>query len=56
MTKILCIEAPPRKLRSHSIQVAERFLTQLSTVEPDLEIDTLDLWAEELPCFDGAHC
>lgn len=53
MTRLLYIEAPPRKARSHSIAVAEAFLDVLHATSSDVEVDRLDLWAEPLPEFDG---
>jgi len=54
MAKLLYIEASPRKTRSKSIEVAKTFLQVLHREHPSLEVDTLDLWATELPRFDGA--
>lgn len=53
MTKLLYIECSPRKLRSHSTAVAESFLTAYRSAHPADEIDRLDLWATDLPRFDG---
>jgi FMN-dependent NADH-azoreductase len=53
MSKLLYIEASPRKSRSKSIEVAEIFLSELQKSQPSVEIDKLDLWATELPVFDG---
>lgn len=48
MTKILHINASPRGTSSKSLALADAFLaTQTGT------IDRLDLWAENLPAFDG---
>jgi FMN-dependent NADH-azoreductase len=54
MTDLLYIEASPRKQRSHSIAVARELLRAAEAVRPGLQVDTLDLWAEALPRFDGA--
>ena len=51
--KVLYIEASPRKDRSASIEVANAFLDALRTDNPDTQIDVLDLWAHQLPEFDG---
>ena len=51
--KVLYIEASPRKERSASIEVAKTFLEALKTENPDTRIDVLDLWAHQLPEFDG---
>jgi FMN-dependent NADH-azoreductase len=53
MPKLLYLEASPRKSRSHSIAVAQVFLSELEKTHPSLEIDKLDLWATELPAFDS---
>src|ERR1700676_1636539 len=53
MSKLLYIESSPRKLRSKSIEVAEIFLAELQKSHPSVEIDKLDLWATDLPPFDG---
>ncbi|MDR3659867.1 MAG: NAD(P)H-dependent oxidoreductase [Mycobacterium sp.] len=53
MTKLLYIQGSPRKGDSKSIQIATAYLDALSAENPDLEIDTLDLWDVALPAFDG---
>lgn len=53
MSKLLYIEASPRKSRSKSIEVAQTFLSTLQSIHPSVEVDRLDLWATELPRFDG---
>jgi FMN-dependent NADH-azoreductase len=53
MSKLLYIEASPRKIRSKSIEVAQVFLSELEKANPSIEIDKLDLWATELPAFDS---
>src|SRR5260370_33037066 len=53
MAKLLYIEASPRKSRSKSIEVAQTFLSTLHSTQPSVEVDRLDLWATELPRFDG---
>ena len=53
MSKLLYIEASPRKSRSKSIEVSQAFLSALQEAQPSVEIDKLDLWATELPAFDG---
>jgi FMN-dependent NADH-azoreductase len=53
MSKLLYIEASPRKSRSKCIEVAQFFLSKLQNAQPSIEIDKLDLWTEELPDFDG---
>lgn len=53
MTKILFINASPRGAQSQSAQLAQAYLDQRLAADPSLEIDVLNLWAEELPEFDG---
>ena len=53
MTKLLYIEASPRKKRSHSINVAKVFLKEYEKHNPEDNIETLDLWSVELPPFNG---
>jgi FMN-dependent NADH-azoreductase len=53
MATLLYIEASPRKQRSHSINVTSAFLAAYRTANPNDTVDTLDLWNETLPAFDG---
>ncbi len=53
MSKLLYLEASPRKSHSKSIEVSQVFLAELRQAQPSVEIDKLDLWATELPAFDG---
>src|ERR1700732_186393 len=53
MSKLLYIEASPRKSRSKSIEVAHVFLSTLQNSYSSVEVDKLDLWSTELPRFDG---
>lgn len=53
MATLLYIEASPRKDRSHSIRTAKAFLESYTTANPGDTLDTLDLWSETLPAFDG---
>lgn len=53
MATLLYIEASPRKQRSHSITVANAFLDAYRSANPSDQIDSLDLWSETLPAFDG---
>jgi len=53
MAKLLYLECSPRKERSHSIAVAQAFLEQYTATHPSDQIETLDLWATDLPPFDG---
>jgi FMN-dependent NADH-azoreductase len=50
VTRLLHIQASPRGARSRSDAVAQRYLAGL----PDIEVELLDLWAADLPPFDGA--
>jgi FMN-dependent NADH-azoreductase len=53
MTKLLFVQASPRGKDSGSLQIAEAYLDVLLTNNPDLDIDTIDLWNTDLPAFDG---
>lgn len=53
MTKLLFVQASPRKGDSKSIQVAEAYLSTLQSNNPDLDVDTIELWDTDLPSFDG---
>ena len=53
MTKLLFIQASPRSTESKSLQIARVYLEALRAETPDVEVDTLDLWAADLPTFDG---
>jgi len=53
MARLLYIEASPRKERSASIEVSRAFLETYQTTHPDDEIETLDIWAADLPSFNG---
>ncbi len=53
MKKILHIIASPRGAESHSSKLAEAYLATAKMENPDLIIDVLDLWEQELPEFDG---
>ncbi|KCV82894.1 ACP phosphodieterase [Actibacterium atlanticum] len=53
MPKLLHIVASPRGENSKSNALARAYIDAAKTADPSLEIDTLDLWAEDLPAFDG---
>ncbi len=53
MTRLLFIKASPRGSASRSVAVAESYLAALRAKTPDLEVDTIELWEETLPEFDG---
>lgn len=54
MTRLLFIQASPRKGDSASLSSARHFLGALQAKLPTLLVDTLDLWRADLPEFDGA--
>lgn len=53
MTKLLNIIASPRGETSTSTQLAQTHIAALKQQDPTLEVDTLDLWQEDLIDFDG---
>jgi len=53
MATLLHIEASPLKQRSHTIEAAHAFLRAYAESHPNDAIETVDLWAEALPPFDG---
>jgi FMN-dependent NADH-azoreductase len=53
MSKLLYIEASPRKSRSASIEVSQVFLSEMQRNHPSVAVDKLDLWTTELPAFNG---
>lgn len=53
MPKLLHIVASPRGPESKSNALARRYIAAAQAKDPTLEVDTLDLWAENLPAFDG---
>lgn len=53
MTKLLFIKASPRGSASKSIAIAEAWLAARRAREPGLTVDTIELWEENLPDFDG---
>lgn len=54
MATLLYVESSPRKQHSASIEVAKAFLDAYAQSHTGDRIETLDLWAEDLPPFDGA--
>ncbi|MFH1614020.1 MAG: NAD(P)H-dependent oxidoreductase [Planctomycetota bacterium] len=52
MGKLLYIKASPRD-RSYSVAVANAFIDLYRNLHPDEEIETLDVFREQLPCFNG---
>jgi FMN-dependent NADH-azoreductase len=53
MAKLLYIESSPRKTRSKSIAVTKAFLDAYKESHPTDQVVTMDLWAKDLPEFDG---
>jgi len=53
MSRLLYIQASPRKQRSRSRKVADAFVEGYRQAHPDDEIVTLDLFEADLPAFDG---
>ncbi len=53
MTKLLHIIASPRDVDSKSNALALAYIEAQRRADPDLTVDTLDLWREPLPEFDG---
>jgi FMN-dependent NADH-azoreductase len=51
MTTLLHISASPRGARSESLGLAETFLDTFRETQPDVRIDTYDLWDGTLPAF-----
>lgn len=52
MSRLLYLKTSPRS-RSHSVAVADAFVAAFSAARPGVEIVTRDLFAENLPPFDG---
>ncbi len=53
MSKLLHISASPRGEKSKSRALALAHIDERRAAAPSLQIDTLDLWDEPLPQFDG---
>jgi FMN-dependent NADH-azoreductase len=53
MTKILHIQASPRGAESKSNEIARARIDTLRRSDPGVVVDTLDLWREPLPEFEG---
>jgi FMN-dependent NADH-azoreductase len=51
MATLLHVQASPRADESSSIQLARAFLVKLTELHSDLHVDTLDLFAADLPEF-----
>lgn len=52
MPRILHLQASPRRA-SASSELAAAFLADIAALAPGATVDTLDVWAEALPAFDG---
>lgn len=52
MSRLLYVVGSPRGQTSRSNTVASAYVEAFRTRHPGFEIDTLDLWREELPVFD----
>jgi len=53
MKKLLHIVGSPRKEVSRSEIIAAKFIEEYRKVNPEAEIDTLNLWETNIPHFDG---
>ena len=53
MQKLLYIQSSPRKKRSKSTQVASAFLESYQKSHADDTVETLNIFEEDLPSFDG---
>ena len=51
---LLHVESSPRKSRSASRETALAFIEAWRGRHPDGTVDTLDVWAADLPAFDGS--
>ncbi|MFJ6393886.1 FMN-dependent NADH-azoreductase [Streptomyces sp. NPDC091972] len=51
--RILHVQASPRTGRSASLEVASAFLDAWASRDPDVVVDTLDVWNTPLPELDG---
>ncbi|WP_341964368.1 NAD(P)H-dependent oxidoreductase [Pseudomonas sp. RC10] len=54
MPHLLYIESSPRKQRSATIEVAKAFIDAWQAQHTIATVDTMDVWNEPLPAFDGA--
>ena len=51
--RVLNIVSSPRGSKSASITIADAFLSAYCREHPDAEVDTLNVWTEDLPDFDS---
>jgi FMN-dependent NADH-azoreductase len=54
MTRLLHISASPRGAASESLALAETFLATYQDLNPDVEVDSWNLWGGDLPEFGPA--
>ncbi|MFA9459529.1 FMN-dependent NADH-azoreductase [Thiohalorhabdus sp. Cl-TMA] len=54
MTRLLHIQSSPRGESSFSLAVADAFLEAFREANPEADVDTLDLWRQDLPPMQGA--
>lgn len=53
--KVLHVIASPRSDKSNTLRVAEQFLTELAVHAPDLDVEVLDLFNQDLPALAGSN-
>ena len=53
--KLLHIVASPRLTESHTLRLAQTFLDTALEADPELEIETVDLFQEDLPAVAGTN-
>jgi FMN-dependent NADH-azoreductase len=53
MSQLLYVNASPREGRSYSAAVTEVFIASYIKANPDDEVVSLNVFAKELPTFDG---
>jgi FMN-dependent NADH-azoreductase len=53
MSKLLYVIASPRGEQSESTGIGDEFLTAYQRARPGVEVERLDLWADQLPVYGG---
>lgn len=53
MKRLFHVVGSPRKTASKSEMIAAKFKSEYIKLNPDAEVDVLNLWDEEIPRFDG---
>ena len=53
ITRLLFLQASPRKADSQSIRLAQAYLDALLAENVDLQVDVIELWDADLPAFDA---